>query len=336
MLDRNSAAESERAAKAPRRPWNDWRSKVRVPHVSENSKQDEPTIQSPLGRTVQAVQPPDTGSQLNLNSCSYQDAVIGRSLDGLIVSWNTGAEEIYGYSETEVVGQPASLLIPEHLEQEEPELVCVVRHGIRLNQFETSRRRKDGKIIKVAMTVSPVLDVSGQVIGTSSTERYSKSLRSRSATHPITNGAVQAAAQTKTEFLSNVSHELRTPMNAIIGMLDLTLAAHQLAPQVHQYLETAQESAHLLLSLLDDLLDFSRMEAGKFELDIQPFNLRLILDDALRVLSLQARDRGLELVSEVQADIPDRLEGDARRLRQIVTSLVGNAIKFTEQGRIEL
>lgn len=265
---------------------------------------------------------------------STYDAVIGKSLDGVITSWNAGAEATYGYSAREAIGQSARMLIPEQFGHHEPELADIARYGKQFNQFETIRRRKDGRKIDVTMTVSPIRDTSGRVVGTSSIERDSTYLRKREEDLKQANRAAEAARKAKNEFLANVSHELRTPMNAIIGMVELSLATDGLIPIVHDYLETASESAHVLLSLLDDLLDFSRMEAGRFDLDPQPFSLRQTLEEAMRILSLRAHERGLELACEIEADVPDRLEGDARRIRQIVMNLAGNSIKFTEQGEV--
>jgi two-component system sensor histidine kinase/response regulator len=123
-------------------------------------------------------------------------------------------------------------------------------------------------------------------------------------------------------------------MNAIIGMVELTLRSPKVDPSTRDYLVTAKDSAHTLLGLVDDLLDFSRMESGRFELDAEPFDLRRTLDNTMRTLSLRAHARGLELVCRVGSAVPDRLEGDHRRLRQIVTNLVANAIKFTPQGEV--
>ena len=287
-----------------------------------------------LGRVIERRRWEAERLQLAAIVDSTYDPVIGKSLDGIITSWNAAAEAIYGYSDREAIGQSARMLIPEQFGHHEPELADIARYGRQFNQFETVRRRKDGSKIDVTMTVSPIRDAAGRVVGTSSIERDTTHRRRREEDLKQANRAAEAARKTKNEVLANVSHELRTPMNAIIGMVELSLATEGLVPIVQDYLETASESAHVLLSLLDDLLDFSRMEAGRFELDPQPFSLRQTLDAAMRILSLRAHERGLELACDVLADVPDRLEGDARRIRQIVMNLAGNSIKFTEQGEV--
>jgi PAS domain S-box-containing protein len=147
--------------------------------------------------------------------------------------------------------------------------------------------------------------------------------------------AAEAANRAKDEFLANVSHEIRTPMNAILGMTELALDS---APSEHhrQLLATVRSAAKNLLTIINDLLDFSKIGSGKMTLDRAPFSLRAAVGDTLRALAVRAHRKGLELLGQVRPEVPDALEGDAGRLRQVLMNLVGNAIKFTPRGEVEV
>lgn len=145
----------------------------------------------------------------------------------------------------------------------------------------------------------------------------------------------QEAARIKSEFLANISHELRTPLNGVIGFTRQMLKTHLSVTQI-DYLQTIERSANNLLTIINDVLDFSKLEAGKLVLEHIPFSLRETLDEVVVLLAPSAHDKELELIVNVQNDVPDQIMGDPLRLQQVITNLLGNAIKFTETGNIDI
>ena len=193
--------------------------------------------------------------------------------------------------------------------------------------------RKDGSPVWVELFVSLQRDAAGKpayAIGIiqdiSERKRLEEELRQAKE-------AAEAANRAKDEFLANVSHEIRTPMNAILGMTELVLDT-PLAEDQRQGLKTVKSAADSLLGIINDLLDFSKIEAGKLELVPADFSLRAAVGDTLRALAVRAHKKGLELIYQVQPDVPDALVGDAGRLRQVLLNLVGNAVKFTDEGEV--
>src|SRR5882724_2212211 len=194
-------------------------------------------------------------------------------------------------------------------------------------------RRRDGSYRWFKTRGSPIRDRAGRIFKWFGTCTDITDLKQAEDELRHAKEAAESANRAKDEFLANVSHEIRTPMNAILGMTELALDT-PLTDDQRQWLRTVQSAADSLLGIINDLLDFSKIEAGKLELDPADFSLRATLGETLRALAVRAHRKGLELACNVQPDVPDALVGDAGRLRQVLLNLIGNAIKFTDEGEV--
>ena len=245
---------------------------------------------------------------------------------------NPAFEMLFQYSRQELLGNPVDTLLADG------DLLVEVREIFRQARSSTPvtvltrRKRKDQSLVDVELHAVGLL-VNSELVGSMFIYQDISVRKRAEAAMQKAKEEAEAASRAKSEFLANMSHEIRTPMNGILGMTELVLDT-ELDSEQRGYLNMAKMSADSLLSLINDILDYSKIEAGKLEVDAIDFNLSDTLGDTMKTLSLRAHQKGLEIASDIHPGVPNLLVGDPGRLRQVIVNLVGNAIKFTEKGEV--
>ena len=260
-------------------------------------------------------------------------AIIVTDKDQHIIAWNPFAEKVLDMEREELFNRPVSQLYPPD-EWKRLKAFHVHKKGV-VSDIETMVLKKDGSILDVSLSLSVVKDIQGEAVGSIGIMR-DVSIQKKTQTMLLEAKKVaEAASEAKTMFLANMSHEVRTPMNTILGMVDLTLDT-ELTTEQRDNLLTVKNAADILLSLLNDILDLSRVEAGKIQLESIEINVERIVRSVCKTMDILARNKGLKLQWVVDEAVPDMVKGDPVRIRQILVNLINNAIKFTKEGNIQV
>jgi PAS domain S-box-containing protein len=252
---------------------------------------------------------------------SSDDAIIGKTLDGTIISWNKGAERIYGYTAEEVIGRPISVLIPPDRPDELPSILARLARGERIEHYRTKRARKSGQVIDVSVTISPVQDETGKIIGASAIAR------DVTAQEEMTNEALRIREQ----FISVAAHELRTPLTTLYARIQLVerrLGRNEIDPAIMlRDVTLVRQSADRLKALIDRLLDISRITTGQLQLERVETDIAAMTES---VGSMLAEISGRRITVRA-SDSPEtfRAAVDGVRIEEVVVNLIDNALKYS-------
>jgi len=263
------------------------------------------------------------------------DSIYFKDLDSRFIRVNTGLTQKFGLENPEdVIGlTDADFFSHEHYRAARADELKVLETGEAILGIVEREVWADGRETWCSTSKLPLRDERGKIIGTFGVSRDITQQKKAEEDLRLAKEAADEANKAKSDFLANMSNEIRTPMNGIIGMSELLMNT-ELAPEQRDYLNMVKQSADALMRLLNDILDFSKIEAGKLELESINFHLRDTVTNTVRTLSARAAEKGIELACRVDPGIPDFMQGDPGRLRQIIVNLVGNAIKFTESGEV--
>ena len=274
---------------------------------------------------------------------SSDDAIVSKTLAGVITSWNGAAERMFGWSAEEAVGQHITLIIPVEYHEEETHVLARLARGERINHFETIRQRKDGTRLPVSLTVSPVRDAAGVIVGASkvardiSERRLVEHARQTLLEHEQkARSEAEAMNRSKDQFLATMSHELRTPLNAIYGWARMFAEGALDPAATRNAAQAILRNARIQVQLIEDLFDVSRVITGKMRLDVRAMNVLAALEAAVETVRPAAAGKGIRLDTALDPRAAP-IMGDPDRIQQIAWNLLSNAVKFTPKGgRVQL
>ena len=269
---------------------------------------------------------------------SSDDAIVSKSLDGIITSWNKGAERLFGYTADEVIGKSILTIVPPERRGEEETILSKLRRGERIDHFETQRRSKDGHYVEVSLGVSPIRNSQGVIVGASKIardigERKRLEIEQKKLLQAerFAREESQRANRLKDDFLATLSHELRTPLTAIVGWAQLLAAGTMTPEQIEEASEVILRNARSQKQLIEDLLDMSRIVSGKLRLNLQRVEPQSFVEAAVQTIKPTADVKGITIEMAVDP-MTGPIAGDPTRLQQVVWNVLTNAVKFTPGG----
>jgi len=269
---------------------------------------------------------------------SSDDAIVSKTLEGVITSWNAGAERIFGWTAEEVIGKPITILIPEERLEEEPAILARMRRGERVDHFETVRRTKDGRLIDVSVTISPVRDDKGRVVGISKIardvtlqKRFTQELKAAKAAADQAREEAEAANRAKDHFLSVLSHELRTPLTPVLAAVSLMEQDATVPPHLAEQVAMIRRNVETEARLVDDLLDLTRIARGKVRLHFEVVDAHAIVRNVVSMFQHEIDAKSLTLAVALHAK-KHHVWVDPGRFQQVLLNLVSNAVRFTPDG----
>jgi PAS domain S-box-containing protein len=305
---------------------------------SRASSRSRGPARTPTAPLVKSLPPQEALRHLAAIVNSSDDAIVSKDLNGIITSWNPAAERMFGYVAAEAVGKSITLIIPAERLGEEQEVLRRVRAGVALDHYETVRVRKDGTPIDISLTVSPIRNASGTIVGASKIARDISDRKRADAERALLLAREQSARsdaeranRTKDEFLATLSHELRTPLTAIVGWVRMLRQGGLDDTSTGRALEIVERNTAALKRLVEDILDISSITMGQFRIETAPVDLAGVVEqatDSVRHAAL-AKDITLTLTRD---PVMRPVVGDAGRLQQVVWNLLSNAVKFTPAG----
>ncbi|MBN8711847.1 MAG: hypothetical protein BGO12_15780 [Verrucomicrobia bacterium 61-8] len=274
---------------------------------------------------------------------SSDDAIIGKNLQSIVTSWNPAAERILGFTAEEMVGDSIKKIIPPDRLGEEEEIIAKICQGEQVSHFETIRRTRDGQLLEVSVTISPIRDGSGRIAGASTILRNisERKLHEREREEQLEREKhlrteAERANQIKNDFITTLSHELRTPLTAILGWSQILRGSANDAESVTRAVDVIYRNARTLTQLVEDMLDMNRILMGRVKLDLQILDLSSVISAAVESVSPSADLKQITITKAIDPAAAE-IRGDPTRLQQVIWNLLTNAIKFTpKDGSVDI